>query len=435
MFILDMTIGMAGGCNEPPCVGIEGEKKEVVEKKPSKSDKWGGAQVTINPFPKVSESLRQLLNQKLLAAGLTEKELDFNNLSPSEKSDKGVPISQYLKGGYSLGRAKKADQQHVSSDPALDFWKEQQLQRLMTEQLERYLEANKESQELERVFQAMMGGSYNPKGSISALGNLLGSLTFASAKQLAGSSISDIADWASRRALRVAKGDPNSNEAKEILSILKGIVANCLMQAQGCCSEDSPVDPDSWDFETGANSINPGGTVPFEESAGSGQEISSDEENIPATSEEPKVSDETTPSEDNDDGTDVGSGMRAGQICISDDDGEHVDDITVLEDCDDEEFYEDSCEESCYATRIANDEIREVETPVNNAAYETDQVHAEQKSQNKEKVTVADELQKIQAQISKLQAEKNPDLLLINSLKNQEVVLQRNLEKTINLIA
>jgi len=66
---------------------------------------------------------------------------------------------------------------------------------------------------------------------------MLGSLTFASAKQLAGQAINDIADFAARWAMSVAKKYPHlAQMMKDISSILKGIIVDCLKSTQGCDS-------------------------------------------------------------------------------------------------------------------------------------------------------------------------------------------------------
>lgn len=117
---------------------------------------------------------------------------------------------------------------------------------LTNEELQKMLEvklaSSKESREMDLVLTLLTFSTSNPTSVISSLKNLLGSLTSPAAKELAGSSISSVADFAKYQALSQAKYKGCTDAAKELLSALRGAISNavcsCSCHSDGCSPEE-----------------------------------------------------------------------------------------------------------------------------------------------------------------------------------------------------
>lgn len=241
MFILDLPISSAGSCHGTPCVDhVEVDNNQGIKQNRKQDTDSLGKASKPNPFGGVKPSETQKLNSALLSSGLAEENIDLNTLSPNSKTILGIPILEYLENNryvFKFEDEPGKTNAPKSSNNFQDFYKEFER---MREYYEAKLQGFKESQEMQMVFNAMLPGAYAPKSAISSLANLLGSLTFASSKQLAGSAINEIADYAARWAMRVAKNNPNASQMmKEISTILKGIIVDCLSSTQGGDSTSS----------------------------------------------------------------------------------------------------------------------------------------------------------------------------------------------------
>ena len=88
--------------------------------------------------------------------------------------------------------------------------------------LKEKLKDTQAQQEMEQVLAAIAFSTSNPRGALSALSSLIGSLNSASAKTLAGSMLGSIAQFAAEMAQIIAKQKGNNDFGKEIVAALSG---------------------------------------------------------------------------------------------------------------------------------------------------------------------------------------------------------------------
>ncbi|OGI20139.1 MAG: hypothetical protein A3B68_00920 [Candidatus Melainabacteria bacterium RIFCSPHIGHO2_02_FULL_34_12] len=305
MFILFAISGAQAGDSSKSTGNdllITGPKKK--EKPPQPKER----EPVFDSFESYQGSSPEVKNNSLAHAG----SFDFNPVLGDKQIEKLIPdihgehaarLSEYVEANKSNpGRYKFIQLGEEKSDVTraqfLKTFSEEQAQ--YEKALERILGSDNETRELMRVYAALTFSVSNPRAAIAALGNLLGVLETASAKQLASGSIADIASYAVKQALIKAKYDPKSDEARQLSSVLNTIAYSCL--SSGCLNPNSEVA-----YAGGGVGVGNGNVDDFSNVSSSGVSTSGQE------------------------GAKVSSESRADRIVVVDtESGEVVDDIDVV---------------------------------------------------------------------------------------------------------
>lgn len=176
---------------------------------------------------------------KLASAGLDpEKVFNGNNGDKVARALRN-PKHEIVK----IGESKSISKSDLESSPGIEnFFSQLGESGFTNEEFQKLTEVrlaqNKESREMDLVMTVMTFCTSNPVGVISTLKNLLGSLTSPAAKQLAGSSISQVTNFAAGEALSAAKYKGSTDYAKDLLAALKGAIStssnSCTCSHDGC---------------------------------------------------------------------------------------------------------------------------------------------------------------------------------------------------------
>lgn len=470
MFILDMPINPAG-CQGVPCLDhVENENQPPKQKSSTQGTDSLGRANKQTPFTQVNPSTQQDLNSKLLSSGLSEENMDLNRLTPNSKTMSGVPLEEYLNSNryvfkFEDGRGRSGAP--VANDQFLKWYKEQEeMQKIFEERLKAIFLGTKEEQEHRQIFNAMMFGACSPKAAIASLANILASVTFASSKQLAGQAINDIADFAARWARNVIKNNPQlAQMMKEISSILKGIIVDCLQSTQGCDStspsttsydgcgghdaphiQASPVAHQTGHTHHVTHTHEPTTTTydehtepaPAHEDATSNNSAITTTEHTHNEHEEPTSCDGTstegcqdeattteTASESGTEHDHVDEGnVEGGSVKVYDKyTGECVDDIPIVY----YDYYEDDCNASCAVVPEVNNDVGNAEGVVRGTTNVLNQKVEEVKIEKKAVQVAGEELQVVDNKISNLLSGKDINKNQLASLLGQKEVLTRRI--------
>lgn len=180
--------------------------------------------------------------QKSAADKLTEAGLDPTKVFNGANGDKVAkalrnPKHEVVK----IGDSRGVSSSDIKSAPSIENFLSQAGETgLNNEELQKLLEVklsgSKESREMDLVMTIMTFCTSNPVGVISSLKNLLGSLTSPAAKQLAGSSIGQVTNFAADQAINAAKYKGSADAAKDLLAALKGAMSTAINSCN--CSHD-----------------------------------------------------------------------------------------------------------------------------------------------------------------------------------------------------
>lgn len=211
-----------------------GENTELTTSLPSSGNDSFGS-IDLNT---ISNEARRSAADKLKEAGLDPTKV-FNGRN-GDKVARALrnPKHEVVK----IGDSREISAADIKSGSPENFLSQLGETGLTNEELQKLLEvklsSSKESREMDLVMTIMTFCTSNPTGVISSLKNLLGSLTSPAAKQLAGSSIGQVTNFAVGEALSAAKYKGSSDAAKDLLAALKGAMStavnSCTCSHDGC---------------------------------------------------------------------------------------------------------------------------------------------------------------------------------------------------------